>query len=156
LDVMPTTFEVSMSTLLAALGRDATARVRRAMRPLGLGAQQFLVLSQLRVLGEASQAELADAAGVDRSNLATLVNELCDRGLVARTRHELDRRRYVLRLSTAGERLLRRTDGAVAAAEDDLLSPLDETRRAQLYALLRQLADGVDLCPSGDDTACGD
>ena len=153
---MATTFEVSMSTLLAALGRDATARVRRAMRPLGLGAQQFLVLSQLRVLGEASQAELADAAGVDRSNLATLVNELCDRGLVARTRHELDRRRYVLRLSAAGERLLRRTDGAVAAAEDDLLSPLDETRRAQLYALLRQLADGVDLCPSGDDTACSD
>jgi len=153
---MATTFEVSMSTLLAALGRDATARVRRAIRPLGLGAQQFLVLSQLRVLGEASQAELADAAGVDRSNLATLVNELCDRGLVARTRHELDRRRYVLRLSTTGERLLRRTDGAVAAAEDDLLSPLDETRRAQLYALLRQLADGVDLCPSGDDTACSD
>ena len=150
---MATTFEVPMSTLLAALGRDATARVRRAMRPLGLGAQQFLVLSQLRVLGEASQAELADAAGVDRSNLATLVNELCDRGLVARTRHELDRRRYVLRLSTAGERLLLRTDGAVAAAEDDLLSPLDATRRAQLYALLRQLADGVDLCPSGDDTA---
>ena len=153
---MATTFEVSMSTLLAALGRDATARVRRAIRPLGLGAQQFLVLSQLRVLGEASQAELADAAGVDRSNLATLVNELCDRGLVARTRHELDRRRYVLRLSTAGERLLLRTDGAVAAAEDDLLSPLDETRRAQLYALLRQLADGVDLCPSGDGTACSD
>ena len=91
---MATTFEVSMSTLLAALGRDSTARVRRAIRPLGLGAQQFLVLSQLRVLGEASQAELADAAGVDRSNLATLVNELCDRGLVARTRHELDRRRW--------------------------------------------------------------
>ena len=105
---------------------------------------------------QGSRLKLADAAGVDRSNLATLVNELCDRGLVARTRHELDRRRYVLRLSTAGERLLLRTDGAVAAAEDELLSPLDETRRAQLYALLRQLADGVDLCPSGDGTACSD
>src|SRR5882757_2998404 len=111
--------QIPMSTLLASLGRDATARVRRAMRPLGLGGQQFLVLSQLRVLGQASQAELADAAGIDRSNLATLANELCESGLVVRTRHELDRRRYVLRLSTAGERLLRRTDGAIATAEDD-------------------------------------
>ena len=146
-----TTEQVPISTLLSALGRDATARVRRAIRPLDLGAQQFLVLTQLRVLGEASQAELADAAGIDRSNLATLVNELCERELVARTRHELDRRRYVLRLSARGERVLRRTDGAIAAAEDDLLSALDDTQRAQLYALLRRLADGVELCPTADD-----
>ena len=149
-----TTDHVPMSTLLAALGRDATARVRRAIRPLGLGAQQFLLLSQLRVLGESSQAELADAAGIDRSNLATLVNELCDLQLVTRKRHELDRRRYVLRLSAAGTRLLRRTDGAIAAAEDDLLAALDEPERTQLYALLRQLADGVELCPTGDDDGC--
>jgi DNA-binding MarR family transcriptional regulator len=148
--------QVPMSTLLASLGRDATARVRRAMRPLGLGGQQFLVLSQLRVLGQASQAELADAAGIDRSNLATLANELCESGFVVRTRHELDRRRYVLRLSTAGERLLRRTDGAVSAADDDLLTPLDDTQRAQLHGLLRLLADGVNLCPGGDDIACAE
>src|SRR3954454_8508153 len=97
-----------MSTLLAGLGRDATARVRRAMRPLGLGAQQFLVLKQLQVLGETSQAELADALGLDRSNLAVLASDLAERGLLERARDEHDRRRYVLRCSRAGERLLRR------------------------------------------------
>jgi DNA-binding MarR family transcriptional regulator len=146
--------QVLMCTLLAGLGRDATARVRRAMRPLGLGAQQFLVLQQLQTLGETSQAELADALGIDRSNLAAIAAELSDRGLVERTRHEADRRRYVLRLSRSGERLLRRTEGAIAAAEDDLLSPLDHDQRDQLYTLLRQLADGVELCPTADDDAC--
>jgi len=146
--------QVPMSTLLAGLGRDATARVRRAMRPLGLGAQQFLVLEQLQVLGQTSQAELADALGIDRSNLATVVAELCNRDLVERTRHEADRRRYVLRLSRAGERLLRRTEGAIAAAEEALLAPLDREQREQLYALLRQLADGVELCPTADHDAC--
>jgi DNA-binding MarR family transcriptional regulator len=140
-----------MSTFLAALGRDATARVRRAMRPLGLGAQQFLVLKQLQVLGQASQAALADALGLDRSNLASIAADLADRELVERTRHEVDRRRYVLRLSPAGERLLRRTESAIAAAEEDLLTPLDQDQREQLYALLRRLADGVDLCPTADD-----
>ena len=143
--------QVPISTLLAGLGRDATARVRRAMRPLGLGAQQFLVLKQLQLLGDTSQAELADALGIDRSNLASIIAALCDRGLAERTRHEVDRRRYVLRLSQTGERLLRRTEGAIATAEDDLLTPLDQEHREQLYALLRRLADGVDLCPTADD-----
>ena len=142
---------VPISTLLAGLGRDATARVRRAMRPVGLGAQQFLVLKQLQVLGETSQAELADALGIDRSNLASIVAALCDRGLVERTRDEIDRRRYVLHLGRAGGQLLRRTEGAIAAAEQDLLSPLDEHEREQVYGLLRRLADGVELCPTADD-----
>jgi DNA-binding MarR family transcriptional regulator len=145
--------QVPMSTLMAGLGREATARVRRAMRPLGLGAQQFLVISQLHALGQASQAELADALAIDPSNLATITADLCDRELVERTRHERDRRRYVLRLSRAGEQLLRRTEGAIAGAEADLLAPLNQQQREQLYTLLRSLADGVDLCPTADRDA---
>jgi DNA-binding MarR family transcriptional regulator len=154
--VATTREQVPMSTLLAGLGRDATARVRRTLRPLDLGAQQFLVLKQLQALGQASQAELADALGIDRSNLAAIAAELSDRDLVARTRDDGDRRRYVLRLRPAGERLLRRTDGAIAAAEDDLLAPLDPEQREQLYALLRRLADGVELCPTAGHDACED
>ena len=146
------TDSVSMTTLLAALGRDATARVRRAIRPFGLGAQQFHVLEQLRLLGERSQAELADALGIDRSNLAAIVAELTDRGLVERSRDAADRRRYVLRLSRSGQDLLRGVEGAVAAAEEDVLGPLEPEQRAQLHALLRRRADGVELCPApGDD-----
>jgi DNA-binding MarR family transcriptional regulator len=141
-----------MTTLLAGLGREATGRVRRAMRPLGIGAQQFLLLEQLKLLGQTSQAELAEALALDPSNLATIAADLADRGLVQRNRDDVDRRRYVLRLSRAGEQLLRRTEGAVAAAEDDLLTPLDGSQREQLYALLRRLADGVELCPTADDT----
>lgn len=145
-----TDYELPMSTLLAGLGREATARVRRAMRPLGLGAQQFLVLNQLQALGQTSQAELADALAIDPSNLAATVADLCDRDLVERTRHDLDRRRYVLRLSRTGEQLLRRTEAAIAATETDLLAPLAPHQRQQLYALLRRLADGVELCPPGN------
>src|SRR4051812_12092380 len=103
----PTHEQVPMTTLLAGLGREATARVRRAMRPLGIGAQQFLLLEQLKLLGQRSQAELAEALAIDPSNLATIAADLADRGLVERTRDDADRRRYVLRLSRAGEQLLR-------------------------------------------------
>ena len=57
----------------------------------------------------------------------------------------------MLRLSRAGERLLRRAEGAIAAVEDDLLAPLEREERVALYALLRRLADGVELCPTTGD-----
>ncbi|MBS1885839.1 MAG: MarR family transcriptional regulator [Actinobacteria bacterium] len=139
---------VPTSTLLSSLGRDATARVRLALRPLSLTAQQFLVLEQLRLTGPTSQADLADAVGIDRSNLATIAAGLCDRGLAERSRDPADRRRYLLGLSAAGERLLGRAETAVAAAEEELLAPLDPARRAQLHGLLRRLADGARLCPT--------
>jgi MarR family transcriptional regulator, lower aerobic nicotinate degradation pathway regulator len=148
--------QVPMTTLLTGLGREATARVRRAMRPLGLGALQFLVLKQLQVLGHTSQAELADALAIDPSNLAAIAADLCNRELAERTRDEVDRRRYVLRLSPTGEQLLRQTEGAMGAAESDLLAPLDQGQREQLYALLRRLADGVELCPTPDHDACAE
>jgi DNA-binding MarR family transcriptional regulator len=147
---------VPMSTLLTGLGREASARVRRAMRPLGLGAQQFLLMKQLQVLVRASQAELADALAIDPSNLAAIAAELADRGLVERTRHQVDRRRDVLRRSRAGEELLTRTEGAMAAAEADLLAPLDRQQRELFYSFLRRLADGVELCPTADRDTCAD
>jgi DNA-binding MarR family transcriptional regulator len=138
--------------VLVGLGREVTARVRRTMRPLDFGVQEFRVLEQLQALGEASQAELAAAVGIDRSNLAVIVADLADRELVDRARDDVDRRRYVLRLSRAAQRLLRRTEGAIRAAEEDLLAPLDQEQREELHRLLRQLADAIDLCPSGDGT----
>jgi len=143
-----------LSTLLAGLGRDATARVRRAIRPLGLGAQQYLVLSQLRDLGRTSQAALATALGLDPSNLATTAGELVDRGLVDRDRDASDRRRYALTLTPAGSELLARAGTAIGATEHELVAALDDAETAQLLTLLRRVADGVDLCPSARDPGC--
>jgi DNA-binding MarR family transcriptional regulator len=143
-----------LSTLLAGLGRDATARVRRAIRPLGLGAQQYLVLSRLREHGHTSQAELAAALGLDPSNLAPTATELVDRGLVDRCRDETDRRRYALTLTVAGNELLARAAEAIRGTEDELLAALDRDQVNQLSVLLRRVADGIDLCPAADDPAC--
>ena len=145
-----------LSTLLAGLGRESTARVRRAIRPLGLGAQQYLVLSQLRDLGRPSQAELAAALALDPSNLATTAGELVDRGLVDRCREKTDRRRYTLTLTPAGVDLLARAGEAIGETENQLLAALDSNQTNQLLALLRRVADGIDLCPAADDPSCSE
>jgi DNA-binding MarR family transcriptional regulator len=140
-----------LSTLMAGLGREVTARVRRAIRPHGLGAQQYLVLSQLDQLGQTSQTELAAALGLDPSNLATITGDLVDVGLIDRARNPADRRRYTLTLTPSGEMALAKADDAIAATERDLLGALSDAQTRQLRALLRRVADQIDLCPSADD-----
>jgi DNA-binding MarR family transcriptional regulator len=134
--------------LLARLGQESTARFRRSLRPLNLGAQQFIVLKQLQVFGSCSQGELADALGIDYSNLASVTGQLYERGLIERHRDPADRRRYVVELTAEGQQLLTDADGAIASGEEDMLNSLDEPERQLLWDLLRRMADALELCPS--------
>jgi DNA-binding MarR family transcriptional regulator len=142
--------------LLARLGQDATARFRRALRPLGLTAQQFIVLKQLEATGSTSQTALADALGVDYSNMATVAGELCDKDLISRAREECDRRRYALDLTGEGRRLLADADRTIDSGENEMLWALNESERGELWDLLRRLADSLELCPGSEAQACSE
>lgn len=133
--------------LLARLGQESTARFRRSLRPLNLGAQQFIVLKQLQVFGSCSQGELADALGLDYSNLASVTGQLYERGLIERHRDPADRRRYVVQLTEDGQRLLADADNAIESGEEGMLSSLEDGERDQLWELLRRIADALELCP---------
>jgi DNA-binding MarR family transcriptional regulator len=150
------TERIPYGLLLARLGQEATARFRRSVRPLNLGAQQFIVLKQLEALGPCSQGTLADALGIDYSNLASVTGELYRRELIERNRDEADRRRYVVELTTDGRQLLADADHAVGAGEEDMLSVLGEVERDQLWDLLRRIADSLELCPSTEAEACAE
>jgi DNA-binding MarR family transcriptional regulator len=141
--------------LFARLGQESMARFRRAVRPLNLGAQEFIVLKQLQALGSCSQGELADALGIDYSNLAGVTGGLYKRGLIERSRDSADRRRYVVELTTEGGQLLVDADQAIAAVEEDMLGALGDEEREQLWDLLRRMADALELCPS-EAEACAE
>jgi DNA-binding MarR family transcriptional regulator len=67
------------------------------------------------------------------------VNELAERGYVERTADPTDRRRNVVRLTTAGTRQLRRLDRALDRVQDELLGPLAPAERQVLTDLLTRL-----------------
>ena len=136
--------------LLARLGQESTARFRRSLRPLNVGAQQFIVLKQLQVFGSCSQGELADALGIDYSNLASVTGQLYGRGLIERDRDPADRRRYVVQLTAEGVQLLADADNAIKAGEEDMLQSLEDSEREQLWELLRRMADALELCPGNE------
>ena len=157
LEGMATTPEIGTERLpygllLARLGHESTSRFRRSLKPLGLSPQEFMVLRQVEAIENASQTEIADALAIDYSNLATIAGALCDRDLLLRERDDADRRRYVLELTPAGTDMLAEARNAILDGEEEMVSSLDDEQREQFWLLLRQVADGVSLCP--EERAC--
>ena len=101
--------------------------------------QHYGVLASLADLGPASQGPLADRLCLDRSDLVTVLDELEGRGLVVRTADAGDRRRKIVQLTPAGEKLLAGLDELVFAADDELLAGLSASERAILVSLLQRI-----------------
>ncbi|RIX29951.1 MarR family winged helix-turn-helix transcriptional regulator [Amnibacterium setariae] len=119
---------------LAQLHRGAA---EKALQATGVGAPAAGMLWRLAQLPDArgGMSELAHLLGCDPSYVTLLARELERAGLVSRDADEQDRRRRVLRLSTAGEAAAREVGIAVRAA-----SPLSSLSVVDAADLGRRLA----------------
>jgi DNA-binding MarR family transcriptional regulator len=133
---------------LARVGRRAA---EASMAPGGLRPRHLIALKLLSEHGPASQQGLAEALSLDPSNVVGLLNELEERGLIARRRDPADRRRHIVELSATGTGELCLAQARLSRVEDDLLAVLSAAERATLYRLL---ARAVDALGGGMQSAC--
>ncbi len=114
---------------------------------LGMHLRHLMALSYLRDHEGAPQQELAEALCMDANNVVLLLNELEDRGHVARRRDPDDRRRHLVELTRAGRRALTRAERAQEGIEDEVLQALDPQERATLWQLLTRALYGAEPVP---------
>jgi DNA-binding MarR family transcriptional regulator len=127
------------SWLFAQTARRAQRLVEDALAQEGARRQHFVVLTSLAEQGAASQAALGRRLWIDRSDLHAILNDLEERGWVARVRDAQDRRRNVVALTRAGRTALARLDKRVDAAQEALLAPLPAADRRELRRLLERV-----------------
>ncbi|HEY7077842.1 MAG TPA: MarR family transcriptional regulator [Solirubrobacteraceae bacterium] len=123
--------------VLVKLGNEVLARSEDPLAALGLSGRQYLVLAVLATDKPASQLELASLCGLLPAQIVPVLDALERRGLVARQRSEDDRRRSVVRLTTAGERTLAEADALATSIEDALFGDLEPAARERLDEALR-------------------
>jgi DNA-binding MarR family transcriptional regulator len=131
----------SPGLLLALLGHEAMRLLRDAHTAHNLKPRQFQILGLLHDHGGLGQGELGQAMGIDPSILVTLLNPLEVDELVSRRRDPGDRRRHLVTLTPAGERLLTSAARAQRDTEDTIFTALDAAQREQLRALLLVMRD---------------
>src|SRR3954453_23003422 len=114
----------SPGLLLALMGHEAMRRLRAAHTAHGLKPRQFQILGLLHDHSGLAQRELQQTTGIDPSILVTLLNPLEADGLVTRERDPDDRRRHLVKLTQAGEKLLVCASRAQQETEDALFASL--------------------------------
>jgi DNA-binding MarR family transcriptional regulator len=142
------------SPLLGYLERRIRLEAESELAAFGLRPRHVIALTVLRQIGEGSQADLATALKIDRTNLVGLLNELEERELVERRRSHEDRRRHMVALTGTGSERLSEVEAALAEVESRVLGALDGDEQASLYSLLEQAAAGLGVSctepPAGD------
>lgn len=122
----------SILHLLHRAGQAADELFATEMQGSDLTPRQYAVLVVLAEHENASQTDIVNATGIDRSTLADIVKRLVDRGLLARRRSKLDARAYSVRLTAAGQSALKSTQPVAAKVEDRILRTLPVAHRNSL------------------------
>jgi DNA-binding MarR family transcriptional regulator len=146
----------SPGLLLALIGHEAMRRLRAAHTAHNLKPRQFQILGLLHDHDGLAQRELQHTTGIDPSILVTLLNPLEADGLVTRERDPDDRRRHLVKLTRAGEKLLVSASRAQKEVEDALFATLDDDQREQLRDVLLALRDGLAVDPDNVGSAVAD
>jgi MarR family transcriptional regulator, temperature-dependent positive regulator of motility len=101
---------------------------------------QYGLLEQLAAHDALSQVELGSLLDLDRSTVADVVARLERRGLVARARDEVDRRRNVLGLTEHGLAVQHTLRDRVGVLDRTLLGPFEPDAAEELLDRLAMVA----------------
>lgn len=112
-----------------------------ALKPFDLRPTDFSVLTVVSALPGLKQQAVGEALRVQRPNLVAIIDQLEARNLVRRDPSPSDRRSHALRLTTAGEALLKEARLAQSAHEARLTAALDGADREVVMTALRRIAD---------------
>jgi DNA-binding MarR family transcriptional regulator len=102
---------------------------------------QYGILTTLSLRPEMDQNSLGAEVGLDRTNVADVLNRLTLRGLVSRRRGSVDQRTMVARLTPLGAKVTQEMHAAMSRAQERFLAPLDEADRASFVTTLLRLVD---------------
>ncbi|WP_052730240.1 MarR family winged helix-turn-helix transcriptional regulator [Sphingomonas sp. SRS2] len=101
--------------------------------------QQIALLLALNQCPGASQRELVEATGIDKSTLKEMLSRMIARGWVDRERDKQDSRAWTMRITALGEALLIDRADKLRAAQREILEPLSKEDRIVFMRCLRQL-----------------
>jgi DNA-binding MarR family transcriptional regulator len=112
------------------------ARSIAALEEFGLPTGSLTVLSLIAANPGSSQTVLARAAGLNKSALVGIVDELEKRGLAARDRSVSDRRRNQLSVTPAGEAAMKAMFDRVRKGEEAVRDALGMAEHRKFLELL--------------------
>ena len=127
---------------LARAAESVTVRINRHFADANLTISQFGVLEALYHLGPLHQNELGKKILKSSGNMTMVIDNLCKRGLVERTRNVDDRRYITVSLTEAGNTLISEIFPKHVAIVEREIGVLSQEEQAEIERLCRKLGIG--------------
>lgn len=139
--------ESSVSHLIHRAQQIAAMQSAEVLKEAGITLRQFSVLAAVADSEGASQADIVERTGIDRSTLADMVSRMEKAGLLKRKPAKHDARAKAVSLMAKGRKALDLTREGVAKADEELLGLLPANRRSTFISALSKLS-GAQLTPT--------
>ena len=111
-----------------------------ASRIADLTPPQFAALAKLADVGETSQNQLGSLIAMDAATVKGVIDRLKARGLVDLTKHDADKRRLMVSLTTEGRVTVDRLVPLAQQITAETLAPLSQKEATTLLKLLSRIA----------------
>ena len=111
-----------------------------ASRIADLTPPQFAALAKLADVGETSQNQLGSLIAMDAATVKGVIDRLKARGLVDLTKHDADKRRLMVSLTTEGRTTVDRLVPPAQQITAETLAPLSRKEATTLLKLLSRIA----------------
>jgi DNA-binding MarR family transcriptional regulator len=136
-------FQSGTGYLLGKVGAVARQRWTATLAQTGVSPNQFLVLMALAETGPVCQQFLAALIGIDPRNIVPILDSLEARGLLSRETDSTDRRRRLIELTSAGQRIVAELSALGEQTERELLAAVPPADRESLRRILRAVLDAA-------------
>src|SRR5262249_47669374 len=141
----------SMSHALVRAFRDVNRRFGRALRPLGISAEQAHILLILWIHGPLTVGQLQDAVSLSGPTLSGALQRLEHAHQVRGRTMPQDRRAWLIEAVPWSARRRARLIATLQEVEDAYLADLSRAERKQLHRLLVRLVPDTDSSRSRPD-----
>ncbi len=128
--------------LVRRLHQIHSAIFQEECQEFGITPVQYGLITALLNNPGIDQVTLGSEVGIDRTNVADVLNRLSERGLVRRERSKVDRRSMVAFLTKEGEDIAERMYDSMRRAQDRFLAPLRPEFRSAFLAMVTELIEG--------------
>ncbi len=118
--------------------------IRKLLSDVDLTEQQWRVLRVVQESDGIDPTEIADQACLLLPSLTRILQKLDEKGLISRERDKVDRRRQIIRITAAGEKIIEANIAASIAIVDRTREKMGEERYEALLDLLNDL-DEIEL-----------
>lgn len=138
----PTTSR-SLPIALIRAREGVMAPIREMLSETGITEQQWRVLRVLSEHGALDATTLADRASLLFPSLTRIATKMREKGLITQTRDKVDRRRQVVEITQAGQKIIDDRAAQSAQIVADMRARLGDENYETLLDLLSQLDPGL-------------